>query len=114
MTEQEDIKALDASIQRSKEIVELGASLERLLSNRDFRTVVQEGYFKQEAIRLVHLRSDPAMQTPERQDDIVKQIDAIAGLSQYFTVLGQQAHMAKRSILVDEQTREDIMAGEDA
>lgn len=112
MTEQDDIKALDASIQRSKEVVELGSSLERLLSNRDFRTVVQEGYFKQEAIRLVHLRSDPAMQTPERQADIIKQMDAIAGLSQYFTVLQQQAYMAKRAVAVDEQTREEILTGE--
>lgn len=114
MTAQDDIKELEASIQRAKALVELGSSLERLSLNRDFKAIVLEGYFKQEAIRLVHLRSDPSMQTLERQADIVKQMDAIAGFSQYLLVIQQQAYMAKRSVASDEQSMEEILAGEDA
>jgi hypothetical protein len=108
MSNKEVTKALEASIQRAKESVELGKALERLLSNRDFRTVVKEGYFREEAVRLVHLRVDPAMQTPALQDSIVKQMDAIGALSQYFDVLSRQSAMAGRSIESDELTLEEL------
>lgn len=112
MIDQDEIKELDASIQRSKEIVELGACLDRLSSNRDFRTIVQEGYFKQEAVRLVHLRADPAMQAKDRQDGINKQLDSIACFSQYLREVQQLASMAKRAIVADEATREQMAAEE--
>jgi hypothetical protein len=108
MSSIEVTKALETSIQRSKQTVELGQALERLLSNRDFRTVVRDGYFKEEAIRLVHLRVDPSVQTPAMQDSIIKQMDAIGALSQYFTVINRQAEMARRAIESDEATLEEI------
>ena len=42
---EEVIQQLETNIQQDKKLVELGASLERLRSNRDFKKVILEGYF---------------------------------------------------------------------
>lgn len=112
MSSQEDIKELETSIQQARVLVELGSALQRLQSNRDFRTIVNEGYFQKEAVRLVLLRSDPAMETAERQASIVKQMDAIAGLHQYFAVLQQQAAMAARNLNQAEEELVQVLAEE--
>jgi phytoene dehydrogenase-like protein len=108
MSNKEVTKALEASIQRAKASVELGQALERLLTNRDFRTVIEQGYFKEEAIRLVHLRADPSMTSSFMQESIVKQMDAIGALVQYFAVIRHQSAMAGRSIESDELTLEEL------
>ena len=104
------IQELDANIKEAKKIADLAASLDRLRSNRDFKKVILDGYFEDEAIRLVHLKSEPQMQSPESQASIIQQLDAIGTLNQYFTVVYQKARLAQKSIEDDEQTREELLA----
>jgi CHAT domain-containing protein len=104
------IQEIELNISEAKKVVELGASLERLRNNRDFKKVIQEGYFQQEAIRLVHLKSDYSFQTPERQKSILTQIDAIGNLNQYFETVFHQASLARKAIEADEYTRDEILA----
>ena len=105
-----DIQQIEANIKQSQKIVDLGESLERLRSNRDFKKVILEGYFEQEAIRLVHLKADPNMQTQERQQSILLQMDAIGSLNQYFNTLYMRATMANKAIVSDEQMRDELLA----
>lgn len=112
MSSIESIKELEASIQRAKEHVELGKALDRLFSNKDFKLVIKDGYFRDEAVRLVHLRVDPAVQNPAAQESIIKQMDAIGSLSQYFSVLNMLARNASRSMEDDEQTLDEIQSEE--
>lgn len=104
------IKELDRNIQEAKKILDLGSALERLQSNKDFRAVIKVGYFEQEAIRLVHLKGAPHMQTAEYQASIVKQMDAIAALNQYFQAVFHAAGLADKAIAADEETREELLA----
>lgn len=106
----EQLQALDNNIASAKEIKALGAALERLSSNSDFKKVVKTGYFEQEAVRLVHLKGAPHMTSLDSQASIVKQIDAIACLAQYFQVVSQQAGFADTTIESDEDTREQLLA----
>lgn len=110
MSNQDQTESLERNIAKSKKFLELGAALERLHSNKDFLAVVKQGYFEQEAIRLVHLRADPARQSVESQDSIIKQIDAIAGLHSYFRTVFFSAEQASRSIESDEATLEELHA----
>jgi hypothetical protein len=105
---QEQIQAIEANIREAKKFVEQGEALERLRTNRDFKKVITEGYFEREAIRLVHLKADPNMQSPDSQKAIVAQIDAIGSLSQYFTAVFQQANMARKAITSSEEMIEEI------
>lgn len=106
------IDAIERSTAKAKEIVEFSAALERLKNNRDFKTVVLKGYFEDEAVRLVHLKSDQYMQAPHFQQSIVGQIDAIGRLSEFFSAVLHKASMATRQIEADQEHLQDLAAEE--
>ena len=106
----EQLQALENNITSAKGILELGAALDRLFLNKDFKLVIKTGYFEKEAVRLVHLKGAPHMQTKEMQDSVIKQIDAISTLSDYLRVVAQQANFAVNTIESDELTREELLA----
>lgn len=108
----ETISAIERNIEKAKVVLDFSAALERLRGNRDFKKVVLEGYFEQEAIRLVHLKSDPNMQAPAIKQSIESQIDAIGQLSQFFSTVLQKAAMAGRQIEADQTTIEELAAEE--
>lgn len=106
------VQLIQRNIDRAKEIVEFDKALQRLEANRDFQKVIQEGYLKAEAVRLVHLKADPSMQTPDRQASVIAQIDAIGGLASYFRTVSFNANIAVKAVENDEATLEDIAAEE--
>jgi hypothetical protein len=112
MSKQDEINSIERTVSDARSIKELGAALERLQSNRDYIAVIKSGYFRDEAVRLVHLRGDPNMQTPERQADILKQIDSIAALSQYFRTLQHSANLADKAIEDGEAVLDELRAEE--
>lgn len=104
------IAQLERNIESKKAQVALNDALERLKNNKDFKKVVIEGYLNREAIRLVSLKGDPEMQTPERQASIIRDIDGIGSVQRYFRLIEQFAEMAVGSLSDDEQTLEAIHA----
>lgn len=112
MTNTEAIQEIEKNIAQAKEIVELGNAMERLSQNRDFKKIVKEGYFRDEAIRLVHLKADPNMQTPEKQQAVLLQMDAIGAVNQYFQTIFHRAAVASKAIAADEEVRDEILAEE--
>lgn len=109
---QDVIQAIESNIKEARKIAEVGTALERLQSNRDFKKVVLEGYFEQEAVRLVHLKAEPAMQKPEMQQSILTQMDAIGSFAQYLDTVLHKASLATKAIASDEETRDEILAEE--
>lgn len=107
---QEQIQAIESNIREAKKFVEQGDALERLRANRDFKKVITEGYFEREAIRLVHLKADPNMQSPDSQKSIIAQMDAIGSLDQYFMAVFAQANMARKAIDSSEEMIDEIRA----
>ena len=108
----EQIQGIEESIKRSKKLVEMGESLERLRNNRDFKKVVIEGYLEQECIRLVHLKSDPSCEAVQRQNSIVRQIDSIGCFNDFLTITKMAAGNAVKQMHSDEAMREEILAEE--
>lgn len=109
---QAEIQELELSIKRAQDMVDMGKALERLQKNKDFKKIVLEGYFEKEAIRLVHLKSDAQMQTPEKQAAVIRGIDAIGEFHDYLKTVYQLANMAQHAIEADEQTRDELLAEE--
>ncbi len=103
------VKQLEQNIENSKVLVETGAALERLMSNKDFQRVILTGYFKDEAVRLVHLKSDQNMQTPERQTSIVKQIDAVGNLRGYLDYVHYASEQGLKSIEANQATITELL-----
>lgn len=104
------IQEIELSIKEAQKIVDLGAAVQRLASNRDFKKVVMEMYFEKEAVRLVHLKANPAMQDKDRQEAIVKEIDAIGSFHQFLRTLEIQAEMARRAVADGEDLRQEILS----
>lgn len=106
------IKVIEENIKAARKLIELSDALERLKSNRDFRTIVMEGYFEKEAIRLVQAKANPNLQSAEMQKSIITQIDSIGNLNMFFSTIVQQAAMSRKSVEQDEAELEAIAAEE--
>lgn len=104
------VQAIEENIAEARKIVELGNALERLQANRDFKAIIKEGYLKAEAIRLVHAKANPALQSADSQRSIIQQMDAIGSLTQYFDTVFHKAALAEKAIAADEETRDEILA----
>lgn len=105
-----ELQQIESNLKRNAVLTDLGNALARLKGNRDFKKVILEGFFEDEAIRLVHLKADPNMQGSDSQKAILTQMDAIGALRQYLETLAQLAGMAQKSIEADEQTRDELLA----
>ena len=104
------IESLENNIKEAEKLVELGTAVDRLRTNKDFKRVVLDGYFKDEAVRLVMLKADPNMQSTQSQDSIVKQMDAIGALNGYLMTIKYFATQAARGIEADSNTIEELLA----
>ena len=108
----QNIEQIELNLKQAKAMVDMGRSLERLRSNRDFKAVIMEGYFKEEAIRLVHLKSSASMQDADSQASIIRDMDAIGALNQYFNTLNHRAMLSEKAIEDDSATREELLSEE--
>lgn len=106
----ETIQEIESSIKEAKKIVEMGKALERLMINQDFKKLIIAGYLEQEAVRLVRLKAQETMQTESSQKWIIKQIDSIGSLNEYFGEIRHQSLLAATSIINNEETRDEIIA----
>lgn len=109
MSRLDDIKEVEYSIQQAKTAVELGLCLTKLQNNRDFRKLILEYYFEQESIRLVHAKSDTALQSDFAQAIILKQMDSIGSLKHFFDRIQNTAAIAYKTIESDEATRDELL-----
>lgn len=105
-----DIKSVERNIENSKAQIDLAKSLDKLFNNRDFKKVIVDGYLRDNAIRLVHLKAEESMQSEEHQRKLDKQIEAIGQLNNYFTTIYQLAQIAESSLQADEQTLEELLS----
>ena len=106
------LETIELNIRAATKTVELGKSLDCLKRNKDFKSLILDAYFEKEAIRLVTLKGDPNMQGSDNQEALLKQMDAIGGLRQYFSATFQLARMAEKALVDDENTRDEVYAEE--
>lgn len=110
MSNEQTLAQLDRDSKAIKPAIELGNALEKLRNNRDFNKLIVDGYLKDEAIRLVHLKADPNMQSPEVQASITRDIDAIGTLNQFFVITDQRARIAGKQMSDIEDMRAEVLA----
>ena len=102
------VREIQVSIEEARETVALNDALERLNQNADFRKVILDDYFKDNAIRLVELKAAPQAQAEQVQANIMRDIDAIGALKQHFNMLRVMAEQAKASIDDSQETLNDM------
>jgi len=109
MSEQE-LTEIEISLSNAEYAVRNLECLERLYKNKDFKHLVLDGYFVKQASRAVMGKAEPAMQTEDAQGEMVRDIDSIGRLKQYFVAVRAMGELARKSIADDSKTREEILA----
>lgn len=103
------IGEIERDIRNAKDVIDFGAAALRLKANKDFKDVVLTGFFEKEAVRLVHLKGEPSMQTPDSQKSILTQIDAIASFSQYLNTVLAKARNAEAALAASEEVLSELL-----
>ena len=105
------VEEIQIDIDEARSVIAHADALNRLMKNPDFIRVIKEGFFKEEAYRLVELKAAPQMQSKERRKGLIQAIDAIGGLQQHFNKIWVMAEQATSLIEQAEQELE-LMAEE--
>lgn len=97
-----DIQDLEASIEDSTAKVEKYRALQRLTQNKDFKDLIDVGYFKDYALHLVEVRVNAIA---EQRDHIDMQLDAVSNLNEYFRIIRVAGRQAETSLV---SSREEL------
>lgn len=107
MNPQYDIQQVEVSLEEAKKIVAFGEALGRLENNRDFQTVVIDGYMKDEASRLV-MCSALTHKGKDFIENTLQSIRAIGELRQYLLARRASAEQAASDIREFEQALDEM------
>ncbi len=89
---------IELELEVAKAAVNRQLAVERLMTNPDFKQIVIDGFLKEEAVRLVHLKGDKNYQDSFNQEMISKQMDCIGFLNGYFQVIKMQSDISEKAI----------------
>jgi len=101
-------EALEMDIDEAKEIISVMDAFKRLTTNEDFKTVIEEGYLKNEAIRVVHAKAAPGCNDPKIQLGLENEIIGIGQLRQYFFKIMQFGNTAEVSLREARDTQREL------
>lgn len=116
-TENQEVKQIEISMETAKANIESMEALLRLTKNKDFKKLVEVGYFEKEASRTVLMLADPSTDViiagqPSIKEGLEKQIIAIGQLRQYFVRIMQKGRMSERSLVNDQETHAELLKEE--
>ena len=106
---EENLGRIQISIENAKKAIDLAQALHRLHDNPDFKAVILDDYFHEEAHRAVLLKADQSMAPPEKQKAVDDVITSIGGLYNYFGKVYRLAEMSERALRADQETREELL-----
>lgn len=105
---------IEISIEAAKGAVERKNKLERLFENPDFKEIFEDGYFKEEAARLVGLLTDPEFSGEDRQTEIMNDMLGISATRQYLMNLHRLGLSLERQIASSEAELEELRTSQGA
>jgi hypothetical protein len=105
---EQDINQIELDIETARKAIKKMEALDRLFRNKDFKDVISEGYFKDEASRCVLLKGDLNVneETRDHCDRMINGIGLLRGYFQQVNYFGQQAKAAMEDY---EETREELL-----
>lgn len=110
-TAQTEMEQVELTIEDAQKLIDRRDSLLKLQNNRDFKKIINEGFLKEEAVRLVHALADPNL--AQFREQIQGSIEGIGVLLQYFhtiTAMGNAAEneMREHQELLNELQNEEL------
>ena len=108
MNTSEQLEAVELSIEAATKAIKKRSILVELTADTKFEEIIINGYFKEEASRLVLLRA-----TPTGRDNLAEiddMINAIGNVRQYLHTIMQLGAQAEKAMAEAEITREELLA----
>jgi hypothetical protein len=107
-----DVNTIEIEIEKAREWVAKHEALERLQNNADFQLLISDGYFKEEAARIVGLKADPQfIFAGKEQMQFLNVLEkGVGALQQYFRQIEMQANAARQGMGEMEETRDAVNA----
>ena len=105
-----DLEEVEIQIEVANKIRALRDNCVKLLKNKQFKDVIEDGYFKEEAARLVMAKSAPLNE--DQHKNIDGMILGIGSLSNYLNMIIRRGAEMDNAVGEHEQTREEILAEE--
>ena len=109
MTTEQKLNSIEDTLKIQKSIFDRGIRMRKLWEIPEFKELILEDYCKEYAGALVVMRADPAMQTPERQDNLLKNLDGIGYMQQYMDGVVGRGNQAEVTIKQYEDEREYLL-----
>lgn len=109
MLNKDRVELLEATMDSAKDSIELANALTRLQDNKDFQTIITEGYFIKEASRVVALKASPSAAEPNIQNHINDQITGIGQLNQYMRMIYMRAAKAEKEYVDSEEALNELL-----
>lgn len=110
--QEERIAELEGEMQDHQPNFDAWQALERLFKNKDFQEVILTGYMQNEAVRLVHFKASAEAAYPDKQFQILRDIDSIGALREYFKKLKNEGEYAQQTIANAEFELQHYAAGD--
>lgn len=104
------LEQVELEIANAKQFISLKESLALLKENKYFKEIILEGYFKQEANRLVMLKVKDLPEISEKSID--RMLIGISALNEYFDEIYRRGIQMESELKNYEDTREEILTEE--
>jgi len=102
MNNENDVQEIELTIEAAQATIDRMKVFYRLVDNKDFKEIIEKGYFEDEAVRLVGALASPALADEHNQSEMHKDILAIGRLRQYFYAVVQQGRAAEGAVASSE------------
>lgn len=96
MSDYTTVEEVELSIEQAQEKIKLRDMAMKLASNREFKKLIIDGYFKDEAARLAGVSGDP--NTLNVRDEIFDQMKSISYFRQFMQKYVREGDMAEQEL----------------
>ena len=105
-----ELEQVDIQIDTARRLRALRDNCVKLMDSKYYKDVIEEGYFKEEAARLVMAKSSNL--TPEQMKLIDNMIFGIGAVANYIESVMRRGAEMDQAVGEHEETREEILAEE--
>ena len=105
------IAQIEKGIEDAKYFIKRREMAQKLYENPDFKELFVNGFFKEEAARLVQLSSDPAM-SAEQRADALSMAQATGHTKRYLSMIIQMANQAEKELPAMYETIDELRSEE--
>ncbi len=106
-TLQQELDSVEQLITNNRKLIKTNEMLQRLLRNADFKTIVEQGYLREEALRLVSLQAHCSY---VKLQDISRAIDGVSHFAMYLAHIERDGKRAEEELATNIAMQTELYA----